>query len=167
MQTISFTNKSALNDNPDIPDINKCKESDLNEIKSVVNANAIETDTRLTKLGKYSSTEVNTGKRWYNNKPIYSITFYFNTLISPNSVFTMAHNIQNIEHIWLDISNTFIENTINNICYPMPMTNYQTYTNNETLTPYVDDTNLGIISVGGWGTEWLKVMTVNYTKTTD
>ena len=42
MQTISYTNKSALNQNAGIADINKCNDSDLNEIKSVVNANATE-----------------------------------------------------------------------------------------------------------------------------
>lgn len=42
MQTIGYTNKSALNQNAGIADINKCNASDMNEIKSVVNANASE-----------------------------------------------------------------------------------------------------------------------------
>lgn len=42
MQTISYTNKTALNINSDISDVNKCNASDLNQIKSVVNANASE-----------------------------------------------------------------------------------------------------------------------------
>lgn len=42
MQTISYTNKTALNINSDISDVNKCNASDLNSIKSVVNANASE-----------------------------------------------------------------------------------------------------------------------------
>ena len=42
MQSINYTNKSALNENADIADINKCNAVDLNEIKTVVNANAIE-----------------------------------------------------------------------------------------------------------------------------
>lgn len=42
MQTISYTDKSALNVNQDIADINKCNYSDMNEIKTVVNANASE-----------------------------------------------------------------------------------------------------------------------------
>lgn len=42
MQTISFTNKTALNVNSSIADVNKCNASDLNEIKSVVNTNANE-----------------------------------------------------------------------------------------------------------------------------
>lgn len=42
MQAISYTNKSALNENAGIADINKCNATDLNEIKTVVNANASE-----------------------------------------------------------------------------------------------------------------------------
>ena len=42
MQTISYTDKSALNENAGIADINKCNASDMNEIKSVVNSNASE-----------------------------------------------------------------------------------------------------------------------------
>jgi hypothetical protein len=42
MQSISYTNKTALNINSGISDVNKCNASDLNNIKSVVNANATE-----------------------------------------------------------------------------------------------------------------------------
>lgn len=42
MQTINYTNKTALNVNSSIADVNKCNAGDLNEIKSVVNANASE-----------------------------------------------------------------------------------------------------------------------------
>lgn len=37
MSKITFTDKQALNENANIPDINKVKDSDLNEIKEVVN----------------------------------------------------------------------------------------------------------------------------------
>lgn len=42
MQSISYTNKTALNQNSSISDVNKCNASDLNQIKTVVNANATE-----------------------------------------------------------------------------------------------------------------------------
>lgn len=42
MQTIGYTNKTALNVNSGISDVNKCNASDMNSIKSVVNANASE-----------------------------------------------------------------------------------------------------------------------------
>lgn len=42
IQTITYDNKTALNANPDIPNINKVTDNDMNEIKSVVNNNATE-----------------------------------------------------------------------------------------------------------------------------
>lgn len=39
MAKIQFEDKVALNENSNIPDVNKCKATDMNEIKSVVNGN--------------------------------------------------------------------------------------------------------------------------------
>ena len=39
MAKITYADKVALNENADVADINKCKYSDMNEIKAVVNAN--------------------------------------------------------------------------------------------------------------------------------
>lgn len=39
MAQITYTNKVALNENPEIADINKVTDDDMNEIKSVVNTN--------------------------------------------------------------------------------------------------------------------------------
>ena len=40
INTIGYDNKVALNENPSVADINKVKAEDMNEIKTVVNANA-------------------------------------------------------------------------------------------------------------------------------
>lgn len=67
MQSISYTNKSALNQNAGIADINKCNADDMNEIKTVVNANATEcgNSSSLNTTDKTSLVnainEVNTG----------------------------------------------------------------------------------------------------------
>ncbi len=42
VQTITYDNKSFLNENSDIADVNKVQDTDMNEIKSVVNNNANE-----------------------------------------------------------------------------------------------------------------------------
>ena len=39
MANITYNNKSFLNQNADIPNVNKVTDNDMNEIKSVVNAN--------------------------------------------------------------------------------------------------------------------------------
>lgn len=61
VQTITYGNKSYINQNPDIADTNKVNATDMNEIKSIVNNNATELDTTSTlvngmmKLKKYVS----------------------------------------------------------------------------------------------------------------
>ena len=43
MAQIGYTDKVAINANPDIPEINKITDANMNEIKSVVNANEVQT----------------------------------------------------------------------------------------------------------------------------
>lgn len=44
VQTITYDDKSFLNENASIADVNKCNASDMNEIKAVVNNNAQEVE---------------------------------------------------------------------------------------------------------------------------
>ncbi len=48
IQTITYSDKSYINQNADIPAINKVQDTDMNEIKSVVNNNASEFTTYTT-----------------------------------------------------------------------------------------------------------------------
>lgn len=64
---ITFQDKVALNDNPDIPDINKIKDSDINALKN--NINTLETNSITNNT--YSTSETNTGQTWIDGKPIY------------------------------------------------------------------------------------------------
>ena len=50
MSKITYANKVALNENAEIPDINKITDDDMNEIKAVVNNNDDELITINTKL---------------------------------------------------------------------------------------------------------------------
>lgn len=68
MAKITYTNKVALNENPEIADINKVKDTDMNEIKTVVNGldDNIGTLSNLTTTNKTSAVaainELNTNK---------------------------------------------------------------------------------------------------------
>ena len=53
IQTISYNDKSYLNQNADIPNVNKVTDNDMNEIKSVVNNNANEYSTFMGLLNDY------------------------------------------------------------------------------------------------------------------
>ena len=73
MSKITYANKVAINENAEIADINKVTDSDMNEIKAVVNNNdddLITINTKLTNLITYSTTETVVGT-WIDGKPIY------------------------------------------------------------------------------------------------
>lgn len=73
MSKITYTNKVAINENADIPNVNKVTDNDMNEIKTVVNNNADELttiNTNLTNATTYSTDEIRVGT-WINSKPIY------------------------------------------------------------------------------------------------
>lgn len=106
-QTIQYQNKVALNTNPEIADINKVTDNDMNEIKSVVNNNATETSnntTNITNLNTYSASEVNTGKIWIDNKPIYRKVFNFTTASSSvtgwTNIVQISDSLDNVINVY-------------------------------------------------------------------
>lgn len=58
MGKLTYLDKVALNENPDIPDINKVKASDMNEIKNVVNG-LVKTEQATTDEETYSCNYIN------------------------------------------------------------------------------------------------------------
>lgn len=81
VQKITYDDKSYLNQNSDIADVNKCNDTDLNEIKSVVNNNA----TELTNImGKILWTNPNPTENFLaqtitlssSNYDMYEVIFY-------------------------------------------------------------------------------------------
>ena len=73
MSKITYTNKVAINENAEIPNINKVTDNDMNEIKAVVNNNddeLITINTKLTNATTYSTSETVVGT-WLDNKPLY------------------------------------------------------------------------------------------------
>jgi hypothetical protein len=72
MSKITYTNKVAVNENEEIPDINKITDDDMNEIKTVVNNNddeLITTNTNITNITTYSTDEIVVGT--WMGKPLY------------------------------------------------------------------------------------------------
>ena len=70
MSKITYADKSAINVNPEVADINKVNASDMNEIKTVVNDNntAFETlSTTLTPIELYNNTSGATGSITLND----------------------------------------------------------------------------------------------------
>ena len=74
LSKITYDTKVALDPQHGVANINKVSDSDMNEIKSVVNNAIDQIDTNATdisNIGAYSTTEVDTGKKWIDGKSIY------------------------------------------------------------------------------------------------
>ena len=185
MSKITYTNKVALNVNPDVADVNKCNATDMNEIKQVVNENDdnVGDITQLNTTDKtsivnainevnqndinkstYSTTEQVVGK-WIDGKPLYRKTFSFNESIQTNVDLTKPHNIENADLVFIDTGSSFMYNQ-NYECYTIIQTGYSQQFNDK-LFIHVNRNNFTLRSNAGWGTSWVKVVTLLYTKTTD
>lgn len=135
VETISYANKSYINQNPDVADTNKFRDIDANEIKSVVNNNALELSTCVDGL-IYSTTETDTGKIWTDGKPIYrKVVSANNKRIAAGE--TIAHNISNLGEV-VSMSGVLFDGT-NNRNYP---TVYMNNTSLEVLQCNVNATNI-------------------------
>lgn len=92
VQTITYGDKQFLNQNVDIPATNKVQDTDMNEIKSVVNNNATETNTNTNDIANilnaeiYSTNEIKTNKVWIDGKPIYRKVIDLGTLGNKKSI---------------------------------------------------------------------------------
>lgn len=71
--TITFADKVYLDENPDVPAINKVRDVDMNEIKSVVNTNASETNTNSTNIAGLQGYDLWTNANPTNNFSAQSI----------------------------------------------------------------------------------------------
>ena len=99
MSKITYANKVAINENSEIPDINKIKDTDMNEIKTVVNNNdddLITINTKLTNLITYSTTETVVGT-WTDNKPLYRKVYIENNPTTGAWAYVNTDNTYNIK----------------------------------------------------------------------
>lgn len=110
----------------------------------------------------YSADEVIIGT--WMGKPLYRKVLIFNSTINGNTEFSLAHNITNYERVWIDVSNTFIYSNLYTSSVPS-IGYYQNLT--DKLNIYIYGDYVVFYSNGGWGETWTKVVTLNYTKTTD
>lgn len=98
---LTYANKVAINENAEIPDINKITDSDMNEIKAVVNNN----DDIVTNATTYSTDEIRVGT-WLN-KPLYR-KVYILSAVAGNNSYTLNPAPSNVDIMWFDLSATFL-----------------------------------------------------------
>ena len=118
--------------------------------------------TNLQKMTAYSTTEQDTGMTWIDGKVIYRKAFKTTTGFS-SGLNTIAHNITNIDRIWIE--NAFLFDSGNGKCYPLPINQYNSATAYDRLGIYVNRTNITFLSETGWGNTWEKYIILEYTKT--
>lgn len=158
VQTITYDDKSFLNQNQNIADVNKCNDTDMNEIKTVVNNNA----TILQGATTYSTSETNTGKIWIDGKPIYRKVINCGNLPNASST-TIAHGITSLE-TYISVIGVAQRSTDNDLL-PIP---YVTFNANNSggIAIYCDNTSVHLTTSTN-RSGYVGYVTLEYTKTTD
>ena len=184
VQTITYGNKQYLNQNANIPATNKVQDTDMNEIKSVVNNNATETSNNTTNIGNlsnlatenktsivnsinelknaevYSTNEVKTNKVWIDGKPIYRKVIESNFTTSTGNTINYATSSLNLN------METLVG--LRSVSQSNPKQENYFETSNDQIRSYFDNTNLTVKIGGSYPTKPCTVYTIiEYTKTTD
>ena len=112
---------------------------------------------------EYSTNETICGE-WIG-KPLYRKTIeYIGNITSGVNQF--AHNISNIDMVYINMGKSFIFNPTTGKSYPFPINQYNSSTTFDRLGVEVDRTNVTFLSESGWS-NWDAYITLEYTKTTD
>lgn len=101
---ITFQDKVSLNTDPDIPEINKITDSNINSLKAGINTNETSINNIKNKMA-YSTTEVQTDKVWIDGKPIYRIVFTGNG--GDNTMIGTVNNLDTMVSISGYIKSTY------------------------------------------------------------
>ena len=172
MGKLTYLDKVALNENPDIPDINKVKASDMNEIKNVVNG-LVKTEQTTTdeetyscnyinNLVDYSTNETRVGT-WKDGKPLYRKVIEINNLnASPYDI-----DISSLNAEWLEIENSQFEYVLNNILYSWVGSVYNNTDDNIRIFRRGEVVRIVYGSSQSAGTNKKVTLIIKYTKTTD
>lgn len=179
MAKITYANKVTLNPQPSIADENKVTDDDMNEIKDVVNTNdnntgdlsnlatntkssIVEAINELKNAEVYSTTEINTGKKWIDGKPIYRTVFEYGTLPNAAGV-SKNHNIINIDKI---IHQEAIANNSEGMTYSLPHVAAPNMGSGMTMAMRTDKTNVYVYCSSNM-TSYTAYFIIEYTKITD
>lgn len=159
VKTITYDDKQYLNQNSEIADVNKINDTDMNEIKIVVNNNATEL-TNVINAEVYSTNEVKTNKVWIDGKPIYRKVIESNFTTSTGNTINYATSSLNLN------METLVG--LRSVSQSNPKQENYFESSNDQIRSYFDNTNL-IVKIGGsYPTKPCTVYTIiEYTKTTD
>lgn len=124
----------------------------------------INTELKKIKENVFSTEEQKIGT-WIDGKPLYRKVMQFTNSITSSLVNQFSHGISNAEMVL--IKNAWLYSPSNGVCYGLPITLYNSPTNEDKLSVKVDRTNVTFNVGTGWGDTWTKIVVLEYTKTTD
>jgi hypothetical protein len=113
IQTITYDNKSYINQNADIPTNNKVTDNDMNEIKSVVNNNGNELQTFLASVADYVIETGGDSSTNYYIKFNSGIMIQYGRLATSVAINTSEGNVyKSSSPITKNFATSFIDNVI-------------------------------------------------------
>ena len=114
----------------------------------------------------FSTVETRIGT-WIDGKPLYRKVVSTTEVMDEDVNLVVPHGITDIDKIWIDFGNSYYYRAEDKRGLTLIQTFYTTTQSQDRTSAYVDENNVHLISTGGWNENWEKVITLNYTKTTD
>jgi hypothetical protein len=111
----------------------------------------------------YSESEQIIGT-WIDGKTLYRKVITTYDTVENEVKFSIAHGVSGWDKMWVDLGNSFFYENTRKRSLPMEQTFYTSTDGNDMCHVYIEGDYVYIVSRGGWGTGWLKVITLNYTK---
>ena len=104
-----------------------------------------------------------------NGKRVYAKRLITSETMNGSDNLAMEHGITDFQYIWVDLANSFYVSGESGLdgyyrCLPLIQTFYTSVSSTDRASIYIDGAYVYLVSNGGWGTSWKKVITVKYTK---
>lgn len=113
------------------------------------------------------STEEHIVGKWIDGKPLYRkvISTYEPVITDVN--LAIAHGVLAWDKMWVDLGNSYYYEANRKRSLPLEQTFYTSTTGSDMTHVYIEGDYIYIVSHGGWGEAWEKVITLLYTKSND
>ena len=113
------------------------------------------------------STEEHIVGKWIDGKPLYRkvISTYEPVITDVN--LAIAHGVLAWDKMWVDLGNSYYYEVNRKRSLPLEQTFYTSTTGSDMTHVYIEGDYIYIVSHGGWGEAWEKVITLLYTKSDD
>ena len=107
-----------------------------------------------------------------NGKRVYAKRLITSETMNGTDNLAIEHGITDFQYIWVDLANSFYVNGESGLdayyrCLPLIQTFYTSVSSTERTSIYIDGAYVYLVSNGGWGATWKKIITVKYTKKND